>query len=326
MLFQRSLFSGISNLPKSTVLPSSLQVGRRAKTGFGGKALTNPTDHDVKSESLRNRKGITKDTSGFVKDTVNRTSVTSNIQKVAIGQQRKPGFGSTKEQKEPFLPFSHFLTDLHGREHDYLRISISERCNLRCRYCMPEEGVALTPSSNLLSADEIIRIASIFVSEGVKKIRLTGGEPLVRGEVVSIVERLAALPGLQTIGMTTNGVTLARRLPALKNAGLTHLNISLDTLVPEKFEFVSRRPMAAHSKVLKAIDTSLELGYTPVKVNCVVMRGLNEDEIINFVEKTRNHNIDVRFIEYMPFDGNKWNTDKMVSYQVRQLSFSCLLV
>ena len=128
MLFQRSLFSGISNLPKSTVLPSSLQVGRRAKTGFGGKALTNPTDHDVKSESLRNRKGITKDTSGFVKDTVNRTSVTSNIQKVAIGQQRKPGFGSTKEQKEPFLPFSHFLTDLHGREHDYLRISISERC------------------------------------------------------------------------------------------------------------------------------------------------------------------------------------------------------
>jgi len=115
--------------------------------------------------------------------------------------------------------------------------------------------------------------------------------------------------------MTTNGVTLARRLPALKKAGLTHLNISLDTLVPEKFEFVSRRPMAAHSKVMKAIDTSVQLGYTPVKVNCVVMRGLNEDEIIHFVEKTRNHNIDVRFIEYMPFDGNRWNTDKMVSYQ-----------
>jgi len=225
---------------------------------------------------------------------------------------RQGGQGATGE---PFLPFSHFLTDLHGREHDYLRISISERCNLRCRYCMPEEGVPLTPSQNLLSADEIVRIASIFVSEGVKKIRLTGGEPLVRGEVVSIVERLAALPGLQTIGMTTNGVTLARRLPALKKAGLTHLNISLDTLVPEKFEFVSRRPMAAHSKVMKAIDTSLQLGFEPVKVNCVVMRGLNEDEIINFVEKTRHHNIDVRFIEYMPFDGNRWNTDKMVPYQ-----------
>ena len=138
MFFQRSLFSGISNLPTSvaTLLPTrTLQVvGRQAKSGFGGEALTNPTDHDVKSESLRNRKGITKDTSGFVKDTVNRTSVTSNIQKVAIGQQRKPGFGSTKEQNEPFLPFSHFLTDLHGREHDYLRISISERCQ-RCQRC-----------------------------------------------------------------------------------------------------------------------------------------------------------------------------------------------
>ena len=123
MFFQRSLFSGISNLPTSvaTLLPTrTLQVvGRQAKSGFGGEALTNPTDHDVKSESLRNRKGITKDTSGFVKDTAVRTSV--------LGQ-RKPGFGSTKEQKEPFLPFSHFLTDLHGREHDYLRISISERC------------------------------------------------------------------------------------------------------------------------------------------------------------------------------------------------------
>ena len=126
MLFQRSLFSGVSNLPTSvvgTLLPSrTLQVvGRqRAKSGFGGEALyTNPTDHDVKSDTLRNRNVITKDTSGFVKDTTDITSV--------LGQQ-EPRFGSTKEQKEPFLPFSHFLTDLHGREHDYLRISISERC------------------------------------------------------------------------------------------------------------------------------------------------------------------------------------------------------
>merc|ERR1711974_356878 len=124
-----------------------------------------------------------------------RTGVSSHVNQVGLlaGQTK---FESTTKKKKPFLPFSHFLTDLHGREHDYLRISISERRNLRCRYCMPEEGVPLTPSSNLLSADEIIRIASIFVSEGVKKIRLTGGEPLVRGEVISIVERLAALPGL----------------------------------------------------------------------------------------------------------------------------------
>jgi len=220
-----------------------------------------------------------------------------------------------KSPEASFLPFSSFLTDLHGRQHDYLRISISERCNLRCQYCMPEQGVDLTPSTQILSADEIVRIAGIFVSEGVNKIRLTGGEPLVRRDCVDIVRRLAVLPGLQTVAMTTNGLSLYRKLPDLRTAGLTHLNISLDTLVPAKFEFISRRPKAGHAKVLRAIDASLELGYTPVKVNCVVMRGLNEDEIVNFVEQTKDRNIDVRFIEYMPFDGNKWNTKKMVPYQ-----------
>jgi len=218
------------------------------------------------------------------------------------------------QPEKAFLPFSHFLTDTLGRQHDYLRISISERCNLRCSYCMPEEGVPLSPTPSLLSADEIIRLAGVFASEGVTKIRLTGGEPLVRADCTNIVARLKALPGIQTVAMTTNGLTLARRLPELKAAGLDALNISLDTLVPDKFQFISRRPRAGHAKVLKAIDTALELGYSPVKVNCVVMRGLNEDEITNFVEKTRDENIDVRFIEYMPFDGNKWNTKKMVPY------------
>lgn len=179
---------------------------------------------------------------------------------------------------------------------------------------MPEEGITLTPNSHLLTTDEIIKIATIFVSEGVKKIRLTGGEPLVRGDVVDIVRRLKQLPGLETVAMTTNGLTLARKLPALKDAGLNALNISLDTLVPEKFEFVSRRPKAGHAKVLHSIEKSLDMGFSPVKVNCVVMRGLNEDEILNFVDITKEKNIDVRFIEYMPFDGNKWNTKKMVSY------------
>jgi len=223
--------------------------------------------------------------------------------------------GEPQQQPEKaFLPFSHFLTDTLGRQHDYLRISISERCNLRCSYCMPEEGVPLSPTPSLLSADEIIRLAGVFASEGVTKIRLTGGEPLVRADCTNIVARLKALPGIQTVAMTTNGLTLARRLPELQAAGLDALNISLDTLVPDKFQFISRRPRAGHAKVLKAIDTALELGYSPVKVNCVVMRGLNEDEITNFVEKTRDENIDVRFIEYMPFDGNKWNTKKMVPY------------
>lgn len=216
--------------------------------------------------------------------------------------------------KREILPFSHFLQDLHGRNHDYLRISISERCNLRCQYCMPEEGVPLTPNKDLLSTDEIINIARIFVSEGVKKIRLTGGEPLVRRDCVEIVKRLKELPGLETVAMTTNAVTLSRKLPALKAAGLDLLNISLDTLIPQKFEFVARRPMAAHGKVMKAIEGALDLDYNPVKVNCVVMRGLNEEELVDFVELTRDKNLDVRFIEYMPFDGNKWNTKKMVPY------------
>jgi len=137
---------------------------------------------------------------------------------------------------------------------------------------------------------------------------------LVRGDVVDIVRRLKLLPGIETVAMTTNGVTLSRKLPALKDAGLNALNISLDTLIPEKFEFVSRRPKAGHAKVLNAIEKSLEMGFDPVKVNCVVMRGLNEDEILDFVDSTKDRNIDVRFIEYMPFDGNKWNTKKMVPF------------
>lgn len=216
--------------------------------------------------------------------------------------------------RKSFLPFSHFLTDTHGRGHDYLRISISERCNLRCQYCMPSQGVTLTPHSHLLTQDEIVRIAEIFASEGVKKIRLTGGEPLVRKDAIEIVRRLKNIPGLETVAMTTNGVTLARKLPALKDAGLDAINLSLDTLRAEKFEFISRRPKAGHSKVLEAVEKSLELGYNPLKINCVVMRGLNDDEILDFVELTREKAVDVRFIEYMPFDGNKWDTRKMVPY------------
>jgi len=217
--------------------------------------------------------------------------------------------------KEELLPFSHFLTDTHGRQHDYLRISLTERCNLRCTYCMPEEGVELSPKSSILTTEEIIQIARIFINEGVKKIRLTGGEPLVRRDIVDIIRELKSTPGLETVAMTTNGVTLGRRLPELVSAGLDALNISLDTLVPQKFEFVSRRPKKTHEKVMASIEAALELGYAPVKVNCVVMKGLNEDEIVDFVNLTQHKALDIRFIEYMPFDGNKWNDKKMVPYQ-----------
>ncbi|CAN1228749.1 GTP 3',8-cyclase, mitochondrial [Linum grandiflorum] len=181
------------------------------------------------------------------------------------------------------------LVDSFGRMHTYLRISLTERCNLRCQYCMPSEGVELTPSPQLLTLDEIVRLAGLFVSSGVNKIRLTGGEPTVR-------------KGLDTLAITTNGLTLAKKLPNLKANGLTSVNISLDTLVPAKFEFLTRRK--GHQRVVDSIHAAVECGYNPVKVNCVVMRGLNDDEICDFVELTRDKPINVRFIEFMPFDGN----------------------
>ncbi|NXJ07304.1 MOCS1 protein, partial [Odontophorus gujanensis] len=214
---------------------------------------------------------------------------------------------------EHAAPFSAFLTDSFGRQHNYLRISLTEKCNLRCQYCMPEEGVQLTPKSELLTAQEIITLAGLFVKEGVEKIRLTGGEPLIRPDVVDIVGQLCKLEGLKTIAITTNGINLARLLPRLKEAGLNAINISLDTLVPAKFEFIVRRK--GFHKVMEGIHKATELGYRPVKVNCVVMRGLNEDELLSFVDFTKDLPLDVRFIEYMPFDGNKWNFKKMVSYK-----------
>ncbi|XP_078225231.1 molybdenum cofactor biosynthesis protein 1 isoform X2 [Callithrix jacchus] len=210
-------------------------------------------------------------------------------------------------------PFSAILTDSFGRQHSYLRISLTEKCNLRCQYCMPEEGVQLTPKANLLTTEEILTLARLFVKEGVDKIRLTGGEPLIRPDVVDIVAQLQQLEGLRTIGVTTNGINLARLLPQLQKVGLSAINISLDTLVPAKFEFIVRRK--GFHKVMDGIHKAIELGYNPVKVNCVVMRGLNEDELLDFAALTKSLPLDVRFIEYMPFDGNKWNFKKMVSYK-----------
>uniref|UniRef100_H3CU19 Molybdenum cofactor biosynthesis protein 1 n=1 Tax=Tetraodon nigroviridis TaxID=99883 RepID=H3CU19_TETNG len=210
-------------------------------------------------------------------------------------------------------PFSAFLTDTFGRRHNYLRVSLTEKCNLRCQYCMPEDGVKLTPRSQLLSTSEILKLAGLFVQEGVDKIRLTGGEPLIRPDVLEIITKLRTLEGLKTIAVTTNGINLARLLPKMKDAGVDLINISLDSLVPAKFEFIVRR--RGFHKVMEGIDKAIEMGYNPVKVNCVVMRGLNEDELLDFVALTETKPLEVRFIEYMPFDGNKWNFKKMVSYQ-----------
>ncbi|XP_067224625.1 molybdenum cofactor biosynthesis protein 1 isoform X1 [Chanodichthys erythropterus] len=221
--------------------------------------------------------------------------------------------GGHKRVLKDVLPFSAFLTDSFGRRHNYLRISLTEKCNLRCQYCMPQEGVKLSPRSQLLTTEELLTLARLFVREGVNKIRLTGGEPLIRPDVLHIIGELRKLEGLKTIAVTTNGMNLTRLLPGLKKAGVDLLNISLDTLVPAKFEFIARRK--GFHKVMEGIEKAVEMGYNPVKVNCVVMRGLNEDELIDFVSLTETKPLDMRFIEYMPFDGNRWNFKMMVSYQ-----------
>ncbi|KAF8846119.1 molybdenum cofactor biosynthesis prote [Paxillus ammoniavirescens] len=210
-------------------------------------------------------------------------------------------------------PFSPALVDSFNRKHDYLRLSLTERCNLRCFYCMPSQGVELSPRQHILTDDEIIRLASLFVRSGVRKIRLTGGEPTVRKGLDNIIRQLneLRLHGLDSIGMTSNGLALHRRLSNLVNNGLTHLNLSLDTLDPFKFEIMTRRP--GHDAVLRTLDVALSCaGLRSVKLNVVVVKGLNDSEVLDFVELTKDKKLSVRFIEFMPFTGNKWDKIKMV--------------
>jgi molybdenum cofactor biosynthesis protein A len=208
------------------------------------------------------------------------------------------------------------LKDTFGRQHSYLRISLSEKCNLRCLYCMPEDGVPVQPQSHLLSNDEILQLATWFVGQGVDKVRLTGGEPLLRKDLVDLVGRLSDL-GLEQIGMTTNGVTLSKQLPELVEAGLTHVNISLDSLEPDKFARLTRRPPSYHARVIQAIEDCAVLLPHRTKINCVVLPD-NVGELEDFCELTRQLPIDVRFIEYMPFNDNLWQAGGFVSYQQMQ--------
>ncbi|KAL5519139.1 hypothetical protein ACEPAH_822 [Sanghuangporus vaninii] len=218
---------------------------------------------------------------------------------------------------ERINPLTPVLLDSFHRRHDYLRISLTERCNLRCFYCMPSEGTELTPSANILNDDEIIRLATLFVKNGVNKIRLTGGEPTVRKGIVDLVGRLKKLRqyGLKSIAMTSNGVALHRKLPGLVENGLTHLNLSLDTLDPFKFELMTRR--MGHDAVLRSLELALTMSsLKSVKLNVVVIRGLNDNEVPKFLELTRSYPLSVRFIEFMPFNGNKWDKHKMIPSSV----------
>lgn len=216
-------------------------------------------------------------------------------------------------------PFSAFLTDNFDRQHDYLRISVTERCNLRCLYCMPEEGVPLSPAAHLLTSPEIVYLSSLFVNQGVTKIRLTGGEPTVRKDIVPLMRSIGELrrDGLKELCLTTNGISLHRKLDSMVESGLTGVNLSLDTLDPFQFQIMTRRK--GFDAVWRSIERILEMNKLgagiKLKINCVVMRGLNEREILPFVELGREKDIETRFIEYMPFDGNKWSQGKMVPYK-----------
>ena len=202
------------------------------------------------------------------------------------------------------------ITDSFGRTHDYLRISLTDNCNFRCFYCMPEEEYDFTPNSRLMQPNEIIEIAKIFVAQGVKKIRLTGGEPLVRKDAAEIITGLGKL-AIELV-ITTNGTRIAELLPVLKAAGIKNINISLDTLQPEKFMFITRRDV--FHQVKSNIDLLLHHKIA-VKINVVMMKGLNENEISDFIAWTKFNPIQIRFIEFMPFSGNKWTSNKLVSME-----------
>ena len=223
-----------------------------------------------------------------------------------------------RSNPEP-APFSTFLTDTFSRQHTYLRISVTERCNLRCLYCMPEEGVPLSPPDHLLTTPEIVHISSVFVSQGVNKIRLTGGEPTVRKDIVDLMKQIGRLrsEGLKELCLTTNGISLHRKLDSMVESGLTAVNLSLDTLDPFQFTLMTRRN--GHEAVMRSIHRILEMNKLgagiKLKINCVIMRGMNEREILPFVELGRENDLEVRFIEYMPFDGNKWSKGKMVGFK-----------
>ena len=202
------------------------------------------------------------------------------------------------------------IKDSYNRIHNYLRISLTDNCNLRCFYCMPEEDYDFTPASRLMQAGEIEELAKIFVAEGVNKIRLTGGEPLVRKDAAHIISSLAKLPVQLTL--TTNGTRLHHFVDVLQQAGIRSLNISLDTLQSDKYLLVTRRDQ--FKKVWDNIQLLLKKDFH-VKVNMVVMKGFNENEINDFIAWTKDIPIHVRFIEFMPFSGNRWTSNKVVTLQ-----------
>ncbi len=209
------------------------------------------------------------------------------------------------------MPLEGPLVDSFGRVHSDLRISITDRCNFRCTYCMPEDGLTFLPRAEILSFEEIVRVARAARSLGIDALRLTGGEPLVRRGVVELVEHLAGL-GFADLALTTNGMFLARHARALRNAGLKRVNISCDSLRAERFGQIRRGGNL--SIVLDAMDAAEAAGLRPVKVNVVLLAGVNDDEVLDFASFAREHDRTVRFIEFMPLDAQgDWSRSQVVA-------------
>ncbi|MHB8170154.1 MAG: GTP 3',8-cyclase MoaA [Thermincolia bacterium] len=203
------------------------------------------------------------------------------------------------------------MQDLFQREINYLRLSITDRCNLRCIYCMPQEGVALSHHEDILRFEELERIVRSAVRIGIRKVRLTGGEPLVRKGLVEFISRLAAIPEIDDLALTTNGMLLAGQAKALKEAGLNRVNLSLDTLRGDRFVEITRGGKLAD--VLLGIKEALAVGLEPVKANMVVMKGFNDDEVLDFARMTQEFPIHIRFVELMPVgESDNWCKDRHI--------------
>lgn len=193
------------------------------------------------------------------------------------------------------------LFDNHGRPLNYLRLAVTDRCNLRCFYCMPEEGIHYLPKKELLTFEEILRLVSLMASMGISKVRLTGGEPFVRNDLMQLLSRLVEIPGIKELHLTTNGILTGPHIPELKRLGIASVNLSLDTLDPERFRKITRRD--EFGKTLETLENLLK-SQIALKVNAVVMDGKNTEDIIPLAALTKDHDLTIRFIEEMPFNGD----------------------
>jgi GTP 3',8-cyclase len=203
------------------------------------------------------------------------------------------------------------LVDSHNRRINYMRISITDRCNLRCQYCMPKEGIPLFHHSDILRYEEILRVASLAVKNGITKIRITGGEPLVRKGVDHLVQQLGQLKGIQDLSMTTNGILLEEFAHPLHQAGLKRVNISMDSLDPEKYQKITGG--GELSRVWAGIEAAKAMGFSPIKINVVAIAGFNDMEILDFARLTMHDALQIRFIEFMPIgDANEWQPEHSI--------------